>query len=522
MAEVAPNLEPIYADAVLAYNGRDYNRALQILNDLMNQQPDTPEFMELAALTLKNNLDETGSADLYLKLIALRESEGKSAQEIAPYYFELGLIRYHEGNFVEARTYLEKTYAAGVNIAPSRYFLGQLALKEEDLKTAERDFTFVLNTGFEDLRGASQLYLGQIYLKQGATSAAIQSFYAALEESRKPRYSLDATPQRRKVTAEVYRSAESALRPFHKSGFFGTVALSTASDSNVLALGSSVSGTSGSSVPTGAATLKEVFAASVGYFSSPLDRIQFLPIYRTSLNINFNSATLNGEYFTHDLSLYMTKGSLAKIGYGLKTGLTYTLQDQPDSSNARNFTTFSGLLTVGPYLRYEPKPKVILNLEANFVPGRFFTDDTLDSTSTNKRSGVDYNVKASLRNDEGRKFWNPGISLLLDRNNTSGSEFNSASGTLEVNNAFHLSDRLHMYLTGAFGYARYDRAPNPQRFDKLMTFGLYPSYRLGAGKFSLFAELQYTQDYVTCDDSQVVDTYQYNRLVASLGVSYTF
>jgi tetratricopeptide (TPR) repeat protein len=520
-AEVLPSLEPVYADAVLAYNGRDYNRALQILNDLMNQQPNTPEFMELAALTLKNNQDETGSAELYQKLIALREGESRPAVEIAPYYFELGLIRYHEGNIPEAKSYLEKSFQAGVNLAPARYFLGQIALKDNDLNSAEKDFTYVIDSGFEDLRGASQLYLGQIFLRQGATSAAIQSFYAALDESRKPRYSLSATPQRRRVTAEVYRSAESALRPFHKSGFFGSVGLGTAFDSNVLALGSGVSGTSGSSTPSGAPTIKEVLNGNVGYFSSPLNTIQVLPIYRTSLNINFNTATLNGEYYTHDLSLYLTKGALAKTGYGFKTGMSYTLQDQPDLSNSRNFTTYSALLTLGPYLRYEPKPKVIVNVEANFVPGRFFTDATLATGSTNQRSGVDYNLKGSIRNDEGRKFWNPGASLLFDYNNTAGTEFNSVSVTAEVNNGFHFSERLNAYFSGGFGYARYDRTPNPQRFDKLITLGLYPSYRLSA-HYSLFAEVQYTQDYVTCDDSQVVGTYQYNRIVTSLGLTFTF
>ncbi|MBI2712216.1 MAG: tetratricopeptide repeat protein [Bdellovibrio sp.] len=521
-AEISSALEPVYADAVLAYNGRDYNRALQILNDLMKQNPDTPEFMELTALVLKNNQDEGGSADLYQKLIRLRESEGKTPKDVAPYYFELALIRLHEGNDEEAKGLLEKTFQAGVNLAPCKYFLGQLALKDNQLREAEKHFNFVLESGFEDLRGASQLYLGQIYLRQGATSAAIQSFRDALDESRKPRYAQDSSPQRRKVTAEVYRSAEAALRPFHKSGYFGSAGLSTAYDSNVLALGSGVSGVTSSSTPTGAATLKENFAGSIGYFSSPLKEVQFLPIYRTSLNINFNSATLNGEYFTHDLTLYVTKGALARTGYGIKGGLSYTLQDQPDSSNNRIFTTYSALLTIGPYIKYEMRPKLVLNVEANFVPERFFTDLLLDPSSTNQRSGVDYNTKISLRNDEGRRFWNPGISLLFDYNNTTGTEFNSMTLALEANNSLYFSEKFRGYFTASVGYARYDRRPNPQRFDTLFSFGFYPTYKLGTGPLSIYGEFQYTLDNVACGDSQVVSTYQYNRYVASAGVSFSF
>ena len=56
-AEVPTQLEPEYAEAVLAFNGKQYGRALKILDELIKLSPRSVEFLEMKALALKVTQD---------------------------------------------------------------------------------------------------------------------------------------------------------------------------------------------------------------------------------------------------------------------------------------------------------------------------------------------------------------------------------------------------------------------------------------------------------------------------------
>ena len=68
-AEIPTEMEPDYSEAVLSYNSKNYDRALAVLNTLLSKSPNTIEFMELKALTLKGSHRPEQSEEVYLQLI---------------------------------------------------------------------------------------------------------------------------------------------------------------------------------------------------------------------------------------------------------------------------------------------------------------------------------------------------------------------------------------------------------------------------------------------------------------------
>src|SRR4051812_36781482 len=67
-AEVPRALEPLYAEATLAYNASDPNRALLLVNELQKQIPTSTEVLELKGLILKSSKPKE-SVEVYKELI---------------------------------------------------------------------------------------------------------------------------------------------------------------------------------------------------------------------------------------------------------------------------------------------------------------------------------------------------------------------------------------------------------------------------------------------------------------------
>jgi hypothetical protein len=253
--------------------------------------------------------------------------------------------------------------------------------------------------------------------------------------------------------------------------------------------------------------------AGAGYSSSPTRRWQFVPSYRLGANLNFTDGARSAEFVSQELSLYVTRNALARFRWGARLGLAYTLQDVPENGS-RHFSSYSVLVPLGPYLRYELRPQLALSVELLVQPASFFQDT--DSSPTLQRSGLGTSLRASLRNDRGERWWNPTYSLVLDRSGTSGSEYNSFGPVFELANLFRLTDELSVTGTLDAGFPRYsDRAGGPRQ-DRIFAFDLNGTYRL-TPNIGLLADAQFINN-----QSTIVDTYQFNRFNLSAGASYVF
>src|SRR6185437_5849313 len=107
-------IESQYSEAVLAFNRKQNDEALRILNGILEKHPDYTAALELKALTLRSEGKDRDAVDEYLKLIKL-----KPESERGPYYFEIGVVCYRLKKMERAREYLERAILLHFNESAS-------------------------------------------------------------------------------------------------------------------------------------------------------------------------------------------------------------------------------------------------------------------------------------------------------------------------------------------------------------------------------------------------------------------
>jgi TolA-binding protein len=502
-AEVPVNLEASYSEAVVSFNLHDYPKALSQLNELLLHSSTQVEFLELKALVLKGSKDDRGALKTYGDIIRAKLSAKEPRAALAPYYFEAGVIMFRQNRLKEARLNLEESVRSDFNPVASQFFLGNIAFKESRWSDAEKHFAAVVASRNSDLSPAAGFYLGRVALKRGDSSEAYDAFSVAKDSAQaiidNPKESAEAKAS----ATEIVAGATQAIAPFDRAAFFGGVTLLGGYDTNVLAVPSSQSGSS--TEQTGKGSVMTAFQGGAGYMSSPVRAVQFVPSYRTSFNFNFNENTRLGDFFTHTLSLYMTRKPLAKTSYGAKVEGTLTFQNQLDSTTEQSqFKPYSVQGAAGPYVKFALPGAWqgwVTGADLAFIPHREYGD--ADTSAEYQRSGLEENLRVWLRRETGgTPYWNPSFAIVADHNGTSGSEF-YASGV-----GFEFGDPLKL--------TQYPNRSLGERDDKVLTAGFAALYRWRP-KVSLLANAQFYDSI-----SNVPDSYQYTRLLLSAGASYNF
>lgn len=509
-AEVPTPLEPEYAEAVLAYNGRNYDRALKVLDELIKSSPQTIEFLELKALTLKSALNAKESAQAYIELIRAKREMKAPEKETAPYRFELAMIYFRADKMAPAKQQLLKALEFDFNVGASHFFLGLIAFKEAKWAEADRHFSGVTTSNAADLKPAAYFYRAQIAAKTAYPAGATQNFAAAQESAEAFMKDPEANPETKKIAQQIYDASAKALEPLNKNQWFGNVALLTSYDSNVLSIPNSVDAADA----TGKATVKEVLQLGLGYMTSPLSTIQFVPNYRGSFNYNFNRDSRAGEFISNTLALYVTRKPLSPFNLGLKLEGTYTFQNDVDPTTDKGtYRPFLFALSTGPYAKWEVGRKKFIGMEVFLGPQSFEQDD--EQTATTKRSGTLVSTRAFWQNDNGDRFWNPSVSLTYTINSTDGSEFRSSGFTGGLSDLLYISDTTKLSLALTYALTSYPDRPIESRNDKTLTFQAALTKRINR-RLTFLSDLSYTNNA-----SNITDTYTYNRFAVSAGVSYS-
>lgn len=491
---VIPNaLEPEYSEAILAFHGKNYDRALQILDELLKTSPQIAEFLELKALTLKTVQKPKESAQTYKQLIETKLKDGADAKQIAPYYFELGMIRYQEKKFERCIQYLDEAAKVDFNFAATHFFLGMSHFQMGNYPISNDHFSKVISSNTLELKPASYFYQGQIGFKRQMPAIATQSFFSAISTSETIINDPKSSNDSKAIAKQILDASQKALEPLNKSHWFGNLALSFGYDTNVLASPSS-STTTGS---LNSSSVGGFFQAGIGHMSSPLNTIQWIPNYRTSINYYFNRNASSAEFYTNNLSLYMNVKPLSLFSWGLKLEGFLLFQ------NSGTYARYLHGLTTGPYMKTNLGSST-LGLETFFTFNTYAQDETASSASQ-LRSGTDIDFRAFLQNDQGQKFWNPTYSVTFTLQNAKGTDYKSKnfSGTLE--NLIYFSKTLSLNLLASFEMALYSNRTPQTRTDKTFTFQAAVTKKINS-KWTLFGNAQYMTNA-----SDLPTLYAFNR-----------
>ncbi|HUP56310.1 MAG TPA: hypothetical protein VM598_02580 [Bdellovibrionota bacterium] len=455
----------------------------------------------------------SAALETYMKASQAVLAEKRDRKETAPYVFEIGLIRLKQKRRREARESLQYSLEQGFNPVACHYFLGTLEYEDENLIEAELHFRQVVASRVDELRAVSAYYLGQILSRLDDGTRASRNFLLARNLSFQQATDARALPETKALAGKILSSVLPLIEPLDHGHWFGSFALLSAYDTNVLSVPST--SLSDSSSGPSQASAKGIARFGLGYATSPLDSLQLVPSYEGSVNYNLNQETKSGQFFTHDLEIYVTENALASSSWGLKLeGLgIFQFQTDPESGSG-SYSPYSLTALIGPYFRSEIQPKTILTVE---LYGGLLTNYTDPNVSeVFRRSGPQELLRLSLRRDTRQAAWNPGIGLTLEAAQPEGSEFKAMGATLQLNDRLFPSDRTTLVFGLDLGAALYSSRPGENRHDEIVSLLGNIVHRVPGG-WSILGSVQGIRNF-----SNIEDTYGYTRLVAAAGVGYAF
>jgi TolA-binding protein len=513
-AAIPENLVPAYSNAVILYNQKKYNETVEQLNPLISKDPSVPEFLELKALAFKGDAKKNEALATYSQLIELRTKQGAKSKDLAPYHYERGLIEYQSSHFAQAQDDLEYARSHSFNVIAASFFLGLINYQSKDYSAAETSLNLVANGDINELKPMANYYLGQTFLSAGDASSAGAKLVIARQQAELFLNQSSHESSEQLSAKQTLKMTDEALATLDHHGFFGSVGLTTSEDTNVLSVPSSVSLTNSTGGASGKSSIKETAQASAGYMTSALKEWQWIPSYHGSFNYNFNQDTKTGEFATHDFSLYLNHDVLAKLNWGVHVDAQYTQQDQYGDDGNASLGSYSLIVPMGTYVRYQLSPKWSIKGSVDYSPEKYYLDPTLAQYLA--RSGWDVAPRFDLTYTSGRLLWNPSGSLIGDFNNTDGSEYTSKAVTMEFVNIAHLAEKWDARGAVDYGTAFFTSRPEGNRYDHIITLDGNIIYRFKP-HWSAFADMQYIDNLST-----VPEVYQFNRFIASLGATYSF
>lgn len=495
------SLEPMYAEAVIAYNSRQTEEALRVLDQILKLKPDHLQALELRSLALKAAGKPEESRANYQRLL-----RAVPAEKSGPYHFELGVLEFNAKRPDAALPHFQAAAKRKFNEAASRFFLGLIAFSQADrsgrLGDAEREFKAVAEGDSAELKPAAHYYLGMIAYRKGQGSAGTFQLVEAK--------GLAAELPGNAIAQDIAKAVDQALAPYGKSQWFGSFSLTQAYNGNVASI--PVSADQPEAV-SGKATLQTLLAAGLGRISSPLAPLQWIASYRGTYNINYNPETSKYQFLTHTANLYLTARPLARTQYGMKLEGNLNLSDQgtdPDASGERGYLLRLYSLTgeVGPYLRRTLEGGQLFSVEAMYRPQSYFNSFT-------GLSGSGGAVRATLFHDRNSTFWNPTFLLGADKTRTDDVAFRNWSLNGGLVDLMRISDRTTVTASLMLSFLQYDES-RPQRFDKLVSARLGWARQLRP-RWSVVADATYTTNF-----SSIPERYYFKQPIASVGINYVF
>ena len=495
------DVEVLQAEATLQYHTGDYNGAVATLKRIINGTQFRTKHqlaaLELLALSFKQLKDEVAAAGVYRRLLATGDQK-----ELPSYHFELGTIRIKAKNYNydETKTHFESSLEGYFNPGTSHFFLGLLAMKDENLQLAFYHFASAQHEkDSEQLMPAIRYYMSMTLLQLGKTETAIRHL--------KEIEVLDEKMKSNPIAVNSTKGAQAILKKLNSAEFFGSIGLISQLDTNVQSNPISVTNTSGA---TNQRSFKEVLNVSLTYSTSPFNRWQFTPTYNLYGNYNFNNNTRDFNFASHTLGIYTFYKPYERFAKGFKAQTTYSMKNT-GKNGATLYTKYSIAEEIGPIVKYALSSRSFLTGELYWTPHHFYSDP---KAGINRRSGQGLLARTSVDFISASRFWSPTGALSFVFDDTNGTAYDMTSFGIGLSNNMRLTKKLGFMQSFDSNFSDY-YASNPRRNDKYLSGTLAFNYALIA-KIRMNVDGTYIYNLSTIPNS-----YKYTRFLASLGFTYS-
>lgn len=501
-AELPTAQEATQAKAVMAFNAGRFDDAIRLADGILKVAPQAYNPLELKALSLKALGKDSESLKIYGQLVRVAPRAKKPQ-----YYFEIGTLLQKHKRKAQARVYLNAAIQGGFNVGASHFFLGMQDYEDKQWESAESHFRVTASSRAGDLKPYAQFYSALSSFRMGLANPSIRSLKDSLAAASPWRSS--HLPERQKSAAEIIETSQKLLSAFDRGRFFGNFTLITQYDSNVTLLPDSITSATQTS---GKRTLKQIFTGGAGYMTSPTRTIQFVGSYRTFFNFNFNSDAKTYDFFSHIGSIYLNYKPYARLTGGLRLDGTYTFQNQAGVETTMELHQYSLTGDLGPFVRYEINPRLVVGLDGLYRPKKFHGDP---EAGDDRRSGKGFQVRASTEYQSGSHWLAPNAYVAYESDDTDGRNWRFSAFSFGLTNFMRVVPKTIFTLGLDYTMPDYSER-RPVREDKNLMVRAAMIRELGS-RFSLLVDAAYVKN-----TSTVASIFSYSRWYGGIGVSYSF
>ncbi len=507
-AAIDADSEAFASEAIISLRSGKYDEALKTVNQGLATNPRSIELKEVKGLALLAKKDEGGALAIFE---TLKAEPGLNAKRVAGYHYQSAIIQLSKKNYPAARKGFNHALNNKFKEVGAQYYLGLVDLEEKKFDSAREHLLEVISEDPTEFHAPARLYLAQLSNQLNDSASALRFYGRARDDSRTATKDISLAESTRAMARQVLLSTERDLRAYEESLFFAQVGLFAGYDTNILLLpAGALSGAGGTGSPSTVGTLRY----GIGYATNPLGDYQIVASYFGNANLNSSAVTQTAQYYTHELSLYVTKDPLSVTNYGMKLQGLGTLQYQKDPTTSNTtFALYALQAAVGPYYRTSLTNRWSIGAEVLFQPQKYYLDQY--QPSSNKRSGSDYLARVFVVRESVGGYWNPSASASIDFNNTSGEEFRSKRLNLDFSNSMYVSNDILSSIGLNIALWQFSDRPAGTRNDQFLALSWNTGYRFSSeltGLLQIQAQSNFTN----------TASYRYTRIVGNVGASYAF
>lgn len=500
-AKLNPQWESTFTEAQIAFASSEHKESLRLLNQILKREPSQKESLELQAEIYQSlgNWKEAGKS--FQRLLASSDPEAKSS--MGNYAFKAGEIALKLNKRQLAKNYFNQAILENTEVSASSFSVGKIEFDEKNWAKAREYLREASKSSL--FRPSAQTLIALTYKNENRVSDALGAFIEAKEAALYQLRSGSLSLERSKLLAQdVLKTADRELRSFDRASWTAEVGASSGYDSNVLTMPNSDDAANISSE----GSFKQDLFWRLRYASSPTNPWQYLGTYSGAINHNFNELTRGGQFFSHDITQYITRGYLKRTQFGAKLSGTGLFQYRTDA-----YRPFSLSGSVGPFVKTKIEGGWIWGAESYFSQIRNYLDDSLPFAA--RRSGWEQNLRTYLAYSGTNPYWAPGVYLAGTLLRPEGTEFSGSRINIDFTNAMTLSSSVFIAQSIGALAAWYPNRALGERTDQGLNLAVSGGYQ-ATPAFSLIAQLSYDTNFSSDGN------FRYNRYNGSLSGTYRF
>lgn len=504
-------LEPLFLEAQLSLQDRDYSEALRKAEALIRSRPKQVEFLELEARVLKQLGHMDRAKEKFEKLFQELRSRNASLSQQAVYAFELGLLYLKTGDNADAQKYFRiATHSDQPELkAMAGYFLANQLYQSSRWQESEAFFWMSVRSNQAEISATSMLMISQIEIQKGELIRARKNLELAQQQFSSLQLQSNISKEERDRFEKYQEMIRKTLDSLGQGVWVPSFVVMGGYDSNALYTpNASDSIASGSQIKTARTRIE----ANLAYISPTMNRDSFFAYGRTSIHRNLDRDAASSEFWESSFVVQANRVLQKNNSIKLKADANSAFQNsrsQESKKDSYKLFQYSLGLTPGWIHIFSSGHSVSADLDLRRLG---YPQDKF-SSDNNRRTGYQEGIRIGVLSKTIHSLVTPSLGVRLEHMDAKGSEFRAVTQGMSLLNTSVINRHRWVVSLDVSRVRYYQSAVN--RRDGYKAIGIKYSFDIGRG-LQLLAQWDFNKNNST------EEVYTFNRHLFQAGLQWNF